>query len=139
LALIVIALGWRAAHPPDAPLKPLVRLDVNLGPDAIPGDSAVAISPDGSRIVFPIRGADGKQLLATRLLDQAAITALPGTENGVGTFFSPDGQWIGFYADSKLKKISLRGGAPVTLTDASSFGGASWGENGDIVRMRISS
>ena len=42
----------------------------------------VAISPDGTWIVFPIRGEDGKRLLATRLLEQAAITPLAGTENG---------------------------------------------------------
>ncbi|MGD1097706.1 MAG: protein kinase, partial [Bryobacteraceae bacterium] len=124
---------WRTEKPVD---RPLVRLDASLGPDAIQGtDSGVAISPDGTRIVFPIRRADRKPLLATRLLDQAVITPLPGTENANYAFFSPDGQWIGFYADSKLKKVSLRGGAPVTLSDASSsfFGGASWGENGDIV------
>jgi hypothetical protein len=52
-----------------------MRLGVNLAPDAIPGpNSTVAISPAGARIVFPIRGPDGKPLLATRLLDQAAIT-----------------------------------------------------------------
>ena len=114
---------------------PLIRLDASLGPDSIPGrrNFAVAISPDGTRIVFRIRGADGKPLLATRLLDQSAITPLPGTEDGSDAFFSPDGQWIGFTADDKLKKVSLRGGAPVALTDASRFDGASWGENGDIV------
>jgi len=137
--VLAVALGialwapWRSEKPVD---RPLMRLDVYLGPDAIPGvDSSVAISPDGSRIVFPIQGPDGKPLLATRLLDQAASTPVPGTENGSYPFFSPDGQWIGFYADSKLKKVSLRGGAPVTLSDVSATvpGGASWGENGDIV------
>jgi serine/threonine-protein kinase len=136
-AALALALGvalwapWRAANSVD---RPLMRLEVSLGPDAIPGaNSEVAISPDGTRIVFPIRGRDGKPLLASRLLDQAAITPLPGTENGTGVFFSPDGQSIGFAADSKLKKVSLRGGAPVTLTDASVLLGASWGESGDIV------
>ncbi len=120
---------WRAEKPEE--LKPLIRLDASLGPDAVAGP--VAISPDGTRIVLPIRGTDGKQLLAARRLDQAAITPLPGTENGSFPFFSPDGQWIGFKADNKLKKVSLRGGAPVTLADAPRFDGASWGENGDIV------
>ena len=136
LALTAVVLGvayWRAAHPTESSLKPLIRLDANLGPDAIAGaDSSIAISPDGTRIVFQIRRADGKQLLAMRLLEQAAITPLPGTESGSNTFFSPDGQWIGFTADSKLKKVSLRGGAPVTLSDLSTtvFASASWGENG---------
>ncbi len=72
-------------------------------------------------------------MLATRILNQAAIAPLPGTENGGNVFFSPDSEWIGFNADSKLKKISLRGGAPVTLADVTFLRGASWGENGDIV------
>jgi serine/threonine-protein kinase len=133
---IALWAPWRTEKRVD---RPLVRLDVNLGPDAVSGaDSSVAISPDGTRIVFPIREADGKQLLATRLLDQAAITPLPGTENGSNAFFSPDGQWIGFYADSKLKKASLRGGASITLSDVSTFfRGASWGENGDIVASLV--
>ena len=38
-----------------------------------------------------------------------------GTEGGTYPFFSPDGQWIGFFADGKMKKISVQGGAPVTL------------------------
>ena len=122
-------LAYRATRP--AELKPLMRLDVNLGPDALPGP--VTISPDGTRIVFSIRGAGSQPLLATRLLDQAAIAPLPGTENGNGVFFSPDGQWIGFGADGAMKKVSLHGGAPVTLAETDAFLGASWGENGDIV------
>ena len=53
---------------------------------------------------------EGKQQLATRLLDQAKATLLPGTENAADPFFSPDGQWIGFFADGKMKKISVQGG-----------------------------
>jgi Tol biopolymer transport system component len=137
LAMIAVVTSWgwwKSTQPVEQVLRPLMRLDVNLGPDAVAtADSSVAISPDGTRIIFPIRGADGKQLLATRPLDQAAITPLPGTENGSNAFFSRDGQWIGFMADRKLKKVSIRGGTPVTLTDVSTFRGASWGENGDIM------
>jgi serine/threonine-protein kinase len=116
--------------------RPLMRLDVSLGDAAVSGlDSSVAISPDGTILVFPIRGADGKPMLAFRQLNQAAITALPGTEKGTHAFFSPDGQWIGFFADSRLKKISLHGGVPITLCDVATteFLGASWGESDDIV------
>src|SRR5260221_5278772 len=48
-------------------------------------------------------------------------------------FFSPDSQWIGFFADSKMKKISVEGGAAVTLCDAPGARGASWGEDGNII------
>ena len=58
---------------------------------------------------------------------------LAGTEDGVDAFFSPDGQWVGFFADGKMKKVSVHGGSPVTLCDAPSPHGASWGEDGNIV------
>ena len=48
-------------------------------------------------------------------------------------FFSPDGQWVGFYARGKLNKISVDGGAVVPLGDVTTFGGASWGEDGSIL------
>ena len=89
--------AWRATRPVEQ--HPLVRLSVDLGPDAMTGlNLTAAISPDGRRLVFPARGPDGKQQLATRLLDQAQATLLPGTENGRDPFFSPDSQWVGFFA-----------------------------------------
>jgi Tol biopolymer transport system component/predicted Ser/Thr protein kinase len=110
----------------------LIRLSVDLGPGSIVGDPV--ISPDGTRLVFPARGPSGKPQLATRLLDQANSTLLPGTENATDPFFSPDGRWIGFFADAKIKKISVQGGAAVTLSDAPVLKwGASWGEDGNII------
>src|SRR5439155_27156107 len=74
-------------------------------------------------------------------LDQVQVTTLLGTENSRDPFFSPDGQWVGFFADGKLKKISAQGGVPITLCDAGSATGANWasamgaawGEDGNIV------
>jgi hypothetical protein len=93
----------------------------------------VATSQDGRRIVFPIRGADGTVQLATRLLDEDAVTPLAGTENAADPSFSPDGQWIAFAADNKLKKISVLGGSAVELCDAPNLRGGSWGDDGTIV------
>ena len=92
----------------------------------------MVLSPDGARLVYPIRGSDGRQRLATRLLDQTTVTTLPGTEAASDPFFSPDGQWIGFAADSKLKKIAVNGGPPVTLCDAAHLQGPCWGQDGNI-------
>jgi len=132
VGFVVASVSWyRASRPVDHPLS---RLSVDLGPDAVAiGGITVAISPDGTRLVYPVKSNDGKQQLATRLLDQTAATQLPGTEDGRDPFFSPDGQWVGFFAESKLKKISVAGGAPVTLCDAPNGRGASWGEDGNIV------
>jgi serine/threonine-protein kinase len=111
---------------------PLIRLNVDLGPDSIAGGPA--ISPDGTRLVFPARGPSGKPQLATRLLDQANPALLPSTENASDPFFSPDGQWVGFFADGKIKKISAQGGAAVTLADAPVLlWGASWEDDANII------
>jgi Protein kinase domain/WD40-like Beta Propeller Repeat len=135
--MLAVALWapWRATRPGSAgALLPLTRLSVDLGPDAMTGiNLTAAISPDGRRLVFPARAANGKQQLATRLLDQRQASLLAGTENGRDPFFSPDSQWIGFFAGGKLKKISVLGGAPVTLCDASFDYGASWGEDGTVI------
>ena len=131
-ALIAVgALYWRATRPAD---HSLVRLSVDLGPEAVEGQRiTVAISSDARRVVFVARDRNGKELLATRLLAQPKVTLLNGTEGASDPFFSPDGEWIGFFANDKMKKISAHGGAAVTLCDASSPRGASWCD--DVIIM----
>jgi serine/threonine-protein kinase len=114
-------------------LRPMIRLSADLGPDAVAGLRTTAIiSPDGRRLVFPVRSGNGT-LLATQLLDQSKYTVLAGTEGAVDPFFKPDGEWIGFIADRRLKKISVLGGAAVTLCEAPGARGAAWGEDGTII------
>jgi Tol biopolymer transport system component/predicted Ser/Thr protein kinase len=133
--MTVAALALAFVHFRETPApQPLTRFSVDLGPEAVTGPRiTAAISPDGRRLAFVARGAGGKEQLATRLLDQANPTLLAGTENASDPFFSPDGQWIGFFADGKMKKISVAGGAAVNLCDAIGARGASWGEDGNIV------
>jgi len=105
--------GWRMAHPAAAAL---VRLNVELAADAIPGRHTSAIlSPDGERVVFPVRLDDGTTQLATRLLNDGKTVRLTGTESGVDPFLSPDGHWIGFFASGKLKKVAVQGGATYSV------------------------
>ncbi len=112
----------------------LVRLSVDLGPDTIVGGHiTAAISPDGTRLAFRAPGQDGKAQLATRLLDQQQTTLLAGTQGADDPFFSPDGQWIGFFAEGKMKKVSVRDSAVVTLCDATDGRGAAWGEDDNII------
>jgi serine/threonine-protein kinase len=135
LALAPLTAGviaWRATRPPD---RPMMRFSADLGPEAVAGIRiTVAISPDGARIVYPVRYQNTVQL-ATRLMDQSKATILAGTEDGRDPFFKPDGQWIGFFAGGKLKRVSVQGGAAVALCDTESGGerGGSWGEDGTIV------
>jgi hypothetical protein len=124
----------RATGPWARPLQALMRLSVDLGPDAVAGEfTTTAISPDGARLVFPTKSPDGRQMLATRMLAETKSALLSGTDNGRDPFFSPDSQWIGFFADGKMKKISIQGGAPVVLCNAADAHGANWGGDGSIV------
>jgi serine/threonine-protein kinase len=118
----------------------MMRFSVDLGPEAIRGQSESGalfnpvISPDGTRLVFPAKAADGTEQLAVRRLDQPTVTLLAGTQGAVDPFFSPVGQWIGFFAGKKLNKIPIQGGEVVWLCDTTGqVRGASWGEDGAII------
>jgi serine/threonine-protein kinase len=129
-AATISVIHFRENPPP----QPLTRFSVDLGPDAVAQQrTTAAISPDGRRLVFVARSEGGKAQLATRLLEQPNYTLLPGTDNAIDPFFSPDGQWIGFFADTKMKKISVQSGAATVLADAPGGRGASWGEDGNII------
>ncbi len=121
-----------------APAPPLVRFNVPL-PDDAPLALArnrsarpLAVSADGTRIAYEARHGSSTQIYVRTLREFAALP-VAGTEGGFGPFFSPDGQWLGFFADGKLKKIPLAGGPPLALADAPSGFGASWGPDDTIV------
>jgi serine/threonine-protein kinase len=71
--------------------------------------------------------------LSVRRLDQSKATILPGSDSAEAPFFSPDGKSIAFFADGKLKKVDAGGGMPVSLCDAPSPLGGSWGDDVNIV------
>jgi len=82
------------------------------------GASAV-LSPSGDRLVFvgQPRSGSGGQRLYTRKLDTLTTAPIPGTDGVMNPFFSPDGEWIGFFANNKLRKIAITGGTAVDLAD----------------------
>lgn len=131
LAIIsVVALWgwWKSTRPVE---RPLVRLDVDLGPDVLlcsPAGADEIVSPDGTRIVYVSQGR-----LFTRRLDQPNATELSGTQGAYEPFFSPDGQWVAFFTNGKLQKISVDGGSAITLCPAGNARGGSWGEDGNII------
>src|SRR5262249_32938788 len=96
--------------------RPLSRVSISIPSSAplLPGrftgrGGGLALSPDGRTIVYatsrgPLVG------LVTRELDALSVEPLRGAEGGTWPFFSPDGQWIGFFADGKMKKLPGRGG-----------------------------
>jgi Tol biopolymer transport system component len=133
LVAIAFAIGFalRAPKPPQP-----MRLSAEIGAEAnvyTDFGSSALLSPDGTRLALIAIGSDQKRSIYVRSLDQLQATPLSGTEDARNPFFSPDAQWLGFFAGGKLKKVSVRGGAAVTLCDAVNDRGGSWGEDGSIV------
>ena len=120
------------ASPPPLPTpSPIVRFVLPLqSPERLTplGRHVVALSPDGTHLVYV-----ANQQLYLRAMDQLDAKPIPGTEGGHTPFFSPDGQWVRFFAAGKLKKVSISGRAPLTLCHSSNPRGASWRTNDSIV------
>jgi serine/threonine-protein kinase len=138
IAAFAIAVAMWAPWRPSPSLTP-VRVTSELGINAVVGSggapaASLALSADGRSLAFI--GAQGEGTptqLYIRRMDQLQATALPGTENARDPFFSPDGAWLAFFADGKLKKVSVTGGAAVPICDAPAGRGGWWAEDGSIV------
>jgi eukaryotic-like serine/threonine-protein kinase len=136
-AVVVVGLasgyaGWTLK--PGAP-RAVTRSTIPLltGAFSNTGVHVVALSADGGRLVYT-----ANLRLYMRAMDQLEATPIGGTEGtpdtaGRNPFFSPDGQWIGFWQDGQLKKISVTGGAPVVLCAAQNPFGASWASDNTIL------
>jgi serine/threonine protein kinase/Tol biopolymer transport system component len=128
---VVLWAPWKATGP--AP-HPLMRLDADLGAEiSSVARTPLAISPDGTRLAFISRGSNGKDHLALKLLHSSQVMVLADTEGAGSPFFSPDSRWVAFFADGKLKKVSVEGGSPLTLANAHNPRGGTWGEDGNIL------
>jgi serine/threonine-protein kinase len=128
--IITLIAVWTLSSQPTP--RPVTRFPLVLPTDQRltgPGRHIVALSPDGRHLVYTANNQ-----LYLRAMDQLEATPMRGTEDTAREpFFSPDGQWVGFYSRGQLKKVSINGGAPVTLCDALNPWGASWGEDDTIV------
>ena len=95
-----------------------------------------ALSPDGRQIVYASAKADGTEQLWLRSLYSEAEQPMPGTEGANTPFWSPDGQWIGFFAANSLKKVRVSSGlTQVVATNVQTKGGAAWNADDVIVFM----
>jgi len=134
--LIVAAIAglavWDLKPSPPAPVS---RFVFSLPPGQRFADltrPSLAVSPDGKQMVY-VAGAGGAYQIYARSMDSFDAKAIPGTEGGTQPFFSPDSQWIGYFAGGKLKKVRVTGGASVTLCDALDPRGGAWGPDNTIV------
>jgi eukaryotic-like serine/threonine-protein kinase len=140
LAMTIVGM-FLDRDPPVA--MPVTHLEMNMRPaDGLvgsgaaprPGRTAIALSPDGRLAVFAATKGNTTQLYA-RALDRPEATPVAGTEGGDEPFFSPDGAWIGFRADNKIKKVPVAGGATAVVCDLGTGvrgAGKSWTEDGTI-------
>jgi eukaryotic-like serine/threonine-protein kinase len=93
----------------------------------------VVISPDGRSIAFVASPGESQQVLYVRHLGEPAARQLPGTEDARMPFWSPDGHFIGFFADRKLRRIAEDGGPVLTLCEAPDARGGTWNSDGVIL------
>lgn len=126
IALIVFVVWWHSSKPPEqttyfsAPLPFIAR-------DA-------AISPNGHTVaVVGYRESERKNILWIYEPGSQEATSIPNTDGANFPFWSPDGRSLGFFADGKLKKLSLAGGPVQTLCDAPTGRGAAWNKDGVIL------
>jgi DNA-binding SARP family transcriptional activator/Tol biopolymer transport system component len=133
-ALAAGAWVWLRNRPPQ---RPLVRFTLEFPPgqqmaDAV-GGTTIAVSPDGSHLVYVGWGPQGNQLFL-RSMDRVEALPIPHTRRAHLPFFSPDGKWLGFVMGNAIRKVRLPGGPAITVCQvATKVPGASWGPNDVIV------
>jgi eukaryotic-like serine/threonine-protein kinase len=111
-----------------------------LPPDGTALDSAGVLSPNGRNLAFVTKDIDGRRVLRVQDFSSSAPITIGGTEEADEPFWSPDSESLAFFTPGKLKRVSLAGGPPKTITDASTQdllvgpgGGGSWNRADEIV------
>ncbi len=137
-----LAVAWFSASEPVSVPTDVTRLLLGVSPaeqiggtDGRPTRTAIALSHDGRTLAFSAV-QDNERALYLRPLNQPQAVKLPGTEAAENPFFSPDGGWVGYWANGELRKVPLSGGPAVRVAQTPLVFGASWGEDDRIVYSR---
>ena len=132
---VLAVFGWVRTPTPSMTTRMQISLPESQRLGVRGGQTyALDISRDGSKLVYI--GEEGTETrLYLRHLDSFDLEALPGTEGARQPFFSPDGAWVGFFAESELRRVSVSGGAPIRVARLPEgvSGGASWGVDQTIL------
>jgi serine/threonine-protein kinase len=114
-------------------IRTTITLPSRLELDAVQTTAPLALSHDGRRLAY-VGAGDGRTQLFVRNLDAFEARAIEGTDGAQYPFFSPDGQWVAFFADAKLKRVAIGGGAPIVVSNVPMVGrGGTWSADGTIV------
>jgi Tol biopolymer transport system component len=135
--MVAAAATWLGRTRETATPAPIARTTLLLAEDQslATGDVAypIALSRDGSRLAY-VGEKEGRTLLYIRDLSALEPREIPGTADAMQPFFSPDGQWVGFFAGGALQKVAVAGGAPLRIANLSGFAiGGSWADDDTIV------
>ena len=125
VAVVVLILAgylWMSGRQSPAPAETHLELTTPATTDPV----SLAVSPDGRMIVF-VASAGGTPRLWLRRFESSTATPLPGTEHALLPFWSPDGESIGFFADSKVKRIDISTGVLRVVNRAPVAAGGAWG------------
>ena len=133
IALVATGIAiWSVVRTTPSPASAVSRTVVTLPHDqqlvTLGGTYPMALSPDGERLAY-VALVDGERRLFVRALDQFDARPIPRTDGARFPFFSPDGQWVGFFAEGKLYRVAVQEGRPLAICDAMPRrgGAASWG------------
>jgi serine/threonine protein kinase/Tol biopolymer transport system component len=141
---LIAAVAAMAFLRNSSPQQPLVQSTLLPPPgwDFAPA-SPFAVSPDGSQIAYVAfarpeneETATGSNSIWIRDLALPEPRQLASADGDAYPFWSPDGRWLGFFANGKLNKIEARGGPVVPLCDATDGRGGAWNDAGIIVFQR---
>ena len=121
----------------DAPLAGQLKLSIEVPAELYFQSSIdatnIAISPDGQRLLV-LAGRGSKRQVYVRSLSERQFQPVPGTEGAEPTslFWSPDGNWVGFYRDGELWKVRIEGGVPISIYEGPHVWQPDWADNGWI-------
>lgn len=117
---------------PAPPPTEMMRFSVTT-PGPPTATERLAVSPDGRSIAFQAQNFSGISQIWLRTMDSLDARPIAGTERGGSPFWSPDGRFLGFFADAKLKIVDVAAGQVQNLADAPAGRGGTWNQDGTIV------